>query len=889
VPNTIRRAWLLAWMAAVGVLAPAAPTLGQPRAVVPDDYRGVLERRSRGWATSTASEALEAVDAGNLDDAEQKLERLADTFRKSQETLKQASAVDLQGLVYQRQGKLGLAVLRHRSALKLLDGVSSDGAQEARWNALTNLAVVQYLQGDYADAEQALTEVIGAVEKSGDPLTDGQRLILGRALNNRGLVQHELGRASRARGDFDDAQGKAGTSAAGKRLQAEALNNYGRFYGFEGRVADARAKLAQARALAQDLADPVLEANILDSLAEVLLQREPRDDETRRLWGEALKALDEARTLEARAGAQAIRVSILKNRGRALVGLGRAPEGLASLDEAARLAANARAHGLRRAVLRARGDAHASLGQLDAAIADYKVAVDLVESTRVRLVRESEREFLRSVQKLYEGLLEALLRKGDVTGALAYLDRSKGFVLSHELQKRHPELADAVAERQIEGAQGLLKQEEALDRRLQDALNQGPAGEATARKLGEQLAQIRKDVAVAVEDLKRRYGDRYSQYFTVNPLSLKDFASQLPAGHLLVTFFAADDALAVFTVSRETGVSWRRSPGVTRASLDARVQRYRQLVAQAPRMDTNLTIASWGDAKWTELRTLTDDLYRTLLGPIEAEVRQARHVILAPTGLLYYLPFHALGPYDKTSRELRPLLLDRPVSYVTSASVLKVAVGATPPRRPLLLAFGNPRYEHETPKLAQLPHAEDEVKALGALFGDRGVARYGESATRTELVAQLGAPGAPSRFGFLHLATHGILDSRSPVDSWLALDGKNRLAARELPRLLEGRELSLVTLSACETGRGEDKPGTDVMSLADFVNGASVPSVVVTLWEVADEATKVLMVRFYETLLQQPTLDKAAALRTAQLSLATRPEMRHPFFWAPFILIGDWR
>jgi CHAT domain-containing protein len=877
-------------MAVVVVLAPAAAVLAQPRSPSPDDYRSlILERRSRGWATSTASDAFDAVAAGNLEDAEQKLERLADTFRKSQETLKQAVAVDLQGLVYQRQGKLALAVLRHRNALKLLDGVTSEGAQEARWVALTNLAVAQFLQGEYGDAEQALTEVITGVEQLSDPPTEAQQLILGRALNNRGLVQHELGRASRARGDFDDAQGKAGASAAGKRLQAEALNNYGRFYGLGGRIADARAKLGQARALAQDLVDPALEANILDSLAELQLQREPRDEDTRRLWAEALKTLDEARILETKAGAVAIRVSILKNRGRALVGLGRGPEGLASLDEAARLAANARAHGLRREVLRVRGDAHASLGQLDAAIADYKVAVDLVETTRVRLLRESEREFLRSVQKLYDGLLEVLLRKGDVAGALGYLDRSKGFVLTHELQKRHPELADAVAERQIEGAQGLLQQEEAIDRRLQDALNQGKAGEATAQKLGEQLDQIRKDVAVAVEDLKRRYGDRYSQYFSVNPLSLKDFESQLPAGHLLVTFFSAEDALVVFTVSREGGVRWRRSPGVTRTGLDTRVQRYRQLVAQAPKVETNLTVGSWGDAKWADLRALTDDLYRTLLGPIEAEVRQARHVVFAPTGLLYYLPFHALGPYDRVTRDLRPLLLDRQVSYVTSASVLKVAVGAPSPRRPLLLAFGNPHYGHESPKLVQLPHAEAEVKALGELFGDRGVARYGESATRKELVAQLGAPGAPSRFGFLHLATHGILDSRSPVDSWLALDGKNRLAARELPRLLEGRDLSLVTLSACETGRGEDKPGTDVMSLADFVNGARVPSVVVTLWEVADEATKVLMVRFYETLLNQPALDKAAALRAAQLSLLARPEMRHPFFWAPFILIGDWR
>ena len=72
-------------IALVVLLAFAAPAPAQPRSAAPDDYRGlILERRRRGWATSTAGEAFEAVDAGNLDDAEQKLDRLADTFRKSQ-------------------------------------------------------------------------------------------------------------------------------------------------------------------------------------------------------------------------------------------------------------------------------------------------------------------------------------------------------------------------------------------------------------------------------------------------------------------------------------------------------------------------------------------------------------------------------------------------------------------------------------------------------------------------------------------------------------------------------------------------------------------------------------------------------------------------------------
>jgi CHAT domain-containing protein len=223
---------------------------------------------------------------------------------------------------------------------------------------------------------------------------------------------------------------------------------------------------------------------------------------------------------------------------------------------------------------------------------------------------------------------------------------------------------------------------------------------------------------------------------------------------------------------------------------------------------------------------------------------------------------------------------------VTTASVLKLALGPSGPRPRGLLAFGNPR---SVPTLPPLPHAEEEVKALEGLFGADAIVRYGERATRAELLSLLRAPaGSGPAFGFLHLSTHGILDARSPLDSWLALDGANRLVAREIPALDLGG-IHTVTLSACETGLGESDPGVDVMGLADVFGLAGVPSVVVSLWQVSDRATRNLMVAFYETLRRQPTLDKASALRAAQVTLAARPETRHPFFWSAFILVGDWR
>src|SRR5207244_12132747 len=118
--------------------------------------------------------------------------------------------------------------------------------------------------------------------------------------------------------------------------------------------------------------------------------------------------------------------------------------------------------------------------------------------------------------------------------------------------------------------------------------------------------------------------------------------------------------------------------------------------------------------------------------------------------------------------------------------------------------------------------------------------------------------------GVLHRAAHGIVDPVSPADSWLAFEGRNRLRARDIPRLSLSAT-HLVTLSACETGLAEDRPGTELMSLGRFFRSAGVSSVVVSLWAIADIATQQLLLTCYRGLDVEPgALDKAQALRDAQ-------------------------
>ena len=137
---------------------------------------------------------------------------------------------------------------------------------------------------------------------------------------------------------------------------------------------------------------------------------------------------------------------------------------------------------------------------------------------------------------------------------------------------------------------------------------------------------------------------------------------------------------------------------------------------------------------------------------------------------------------------------------------------------------------------------------------------------------------AGSRYQGLHIASHGVVDRKDAALSFIVLAG-DRLTVREIWGLdLHG--LDLVTLSACLTGLGEENPGDDMISLENAFFFAGADTVVASLWDVDDAATARLMTEFYRNL----GGSRAQALRKAQL--AVRKERPHPYFWAPFVLVG---
>jgi CHAT domain-containing protein len=150
-----------------------------------------------------------------------------------------------------------------------------------------------------------------------------------------------------------------------------------------------------------------------------------------------------------------------------------------------------------------------------------------------------------------------------------------------------------------------------------------------------------------------------------------------------------------------------------------------------------------------------------------------------------------------------------------------------------------------------------------------------------------------SKYRMLHIATHGLLNAERPQFTGVVLSLVGNKSEDGFLRTDEVFNLKLsnplVMLSACETGLGKEKRGEGVMGLTRAFMYAGAPTVGVSLWSVADKSTAELMTDFYRRLLSSETTTPSAAMRESQLAMIAGKKYSAPFYWAPFVLIGDWR
>lgn len=336
------------------------------------------------------------------------------------------------------------------------------------------------------------------------------------------------------------------------------------------------------------------------------------------------------------------------------------------------------------------------------------------------------------------------------------------------------------------------------------------------------------------------------------PSSLGELQALLQPDERLIEFHVLPDQLQVWVVGPSTLQSHQYP--VSRDELVDLVDVFRNAVVRGRRSAVSNA----------------DKLGEALLAPLDLKVGQ--RLIVVPHGALHYLPFQALrlqGQY---------LIERNPVAVAPSAGIAaRLAQGSHV--QAALTAFGNPRITDEY----DLPGAEAEVSQLAELFPQHTV-YTGAQATKTHFREV--AAAAP----LLHVAAHAQVDEVDPLYSRILLaneDGRNSfLEAHEVMEMrLPGT--ALVTLSACESGLGKIASGDEVMGFSRAFLSAGSGALIASLWPVSDDATEVLMGTLYGALAQGQ--DVQQAMQAGQLAVLRQPEMAHPFFWAPFNLIGNWR
>lgn len=485
--------------------------------------------------------------------------------------------------------------------------------------------------------------------------------------------------------------------------------------------------------------------------------------------------------------------------------------------------------------LQGRGRVSAKEGKWDAAITDYAKAIDTIEQQRRSIDTDAYKVgFVGDKQSTYADMVQALVHQGQHAKAFEYAERGKARALVDMLAAKKSFAGSAADAGRV--APLLASLDDADDKLTRDRGTDRAGG---LRNLKVQVTQQISDAAPEVASL-----------VSVRPESAGGLMAKLADGELLIEYFGFKDELYAFAVQRQ---------GVTTRKVDTA-----GLIQQVNDLRTSLL-----NPKDESYRQTGAQLYQRLLGGFPDLLRNPRSITIVPHGVLHYVPFAALidgqGAY----------LLDRArIRVLPSASALLYLKDRKQGHSGDLLVLGNP--DLKNPAL-DLPGAEAEARAI--MKGrQRSTLMTRLQATET-LVKQAG-----NRYRVLHFASHGKFDAAKPLDSaiYLAADAQNdgRLTVSELYDLTLNADL--VTLSACETALGKIANGDDVIGLNRGFLFAGASSIVSSLWEVDDQATRVLMESFYQNLGRQ---NKQEALRTAQLHV--RNTFRaHPNYWSAFQLTG---
>ncbi len=540
-------------------------------------------------------------------------------------------------------------------------------------------------------------------------------------------------------------------------------------------------------------------------------------------------------------------------------------------------------------------------GELDSSLAYYDLAIEQGNKLSESIgSSESRTKFSSVLYKSRNTATRVAFVQFSHTGDKSYLDRAFSYVegarsnvLLDQLAEAKGNLREGVPDSLLEKERLLMNRVGWLNDKLAEVRSDNIADTSVVAELENELLEKENQLDRLKSSIVKT-SPRYADLQYPKPLSREQVQQELlDEGSALIEFLTNDSISYMYCVTQDSFAAWQL-PG----NVDV-----------APVVDVLRNIVASPEGNYPNFASASMALYNNCLKPAEDLIADKEVLIISGHGPFNRIPFEVLLTDSSGSSftDAPYLVREKTIHYTPSATVLyqnRVNPKKYDGERKDFAGFGDPIYELEregkdttgisseqlvlrsatgdSTRLGfqRLPHTAEELQGIAGLFDDSEI-WLRDNATETNVKEADLSP-----YKYVHFACHGVLNENKPSYSGLMLTADSTengfLQMYEIYNL--DLNADLVTLSACHSGIGKEISGEGMIGLSRAFMYAGTPSLLVSLWPINDRSTADFMAEFYGNLQDK---GRAESLRETQLSFIDSPEYSHPFYWAPFVMVGE--
>ncbi|NET24581.1 CHAT domain-containing tetratricopeptide repeat protein [Okeania sp. SIO1I7] len=818
------------------------------------------------------------------------IEQSVTVFRKIGDPQGTAKSLSDLGDAYMSLGRYEKAIEVHQQSLAI--GKKIEDSQRIG-KSLNSLGIAYYRLGEYQKSIDFHQQSLAIKKEIGD--RDGEA----QSLNNLALVYHILGEDQKAI-DFHQQSLAIKKEIGDRDGEAQSLGNLGLMYNSLEQYQKAIDFHQKSLAIHQEIGARQGQARTLHNLGLAYYS-----------LGDYRKVIDfnqQSLVIKRELGDRWGEVASLGNLGSAYNSLGEYEKATDSYQQSLSIAQDIGARGWQARALSNLASVKRTQGKLNEALTDIESAINILEQLRTNIISQDLRtSYFATVQDYYQQYIDLLMQlhkqnpnQGYDAKALHASERSRARSLLDILAESGADIKTGVDPQLLAQEKKLLQQLNTLDQARQ--LN---TSGYNPNELKQKIESLRNQLQQLEVKIKQN-SPRYANLKYPDPLTVTKIQQQVIDKDTILLQYSLGATRSYLWLVTTTEISSYELP--KRTEIEELAKQFREeIISLSPVPETG------------------NKLTKILLSPVANKLENKRLLIVGD-GILQTIPFAALPlPQNLNKTNYQPLIVNHEIVTLPSASsiaILREQVKGRTPAPKKVAVFADPVFADNDPRFQTISQTNTETEtndltriALTRSLDDFLSSSFNRlSGTRQEAEAilalvpdnleQLSLDFDANRqtainpnlgeYQIVHFATHGLLNETQPELSGLVLSLYNE-TGKETPGFLQLNDIfnlempaELVVLSACETGVGEEIRGEGLVSLTRGFMYAGAKRVVVSLWSVEDNSTAELMENYYQKMLETDK-NPVEAMRETQLEMLSSENWKAPYYWAPFVVQGEWR